>query len=415
MSDRPHILIIGASGRFLAQSAFKAGHSVSVLDLFGDVDTRQICLDSEQFLPFEESAVKTRRIESLYSLVYNSGSGVDEKKNLTPEFGAGSPHSIVFSGGAENFPEFFSRDFFPYCRVAGPPEASIKRLLCLRTIESACEQHRIRFPTTCGSLKQPLDMAKVWLRKRIRSGGGLQTQKWRGAESVDVKLIDFSSGEYLQEKIVGETLSGCFVATTGEASLLGACAQHSNPNNDDFLYRGSAGPIPLFPELYHEMLRVGEIIAREFQLVGVFGIDFVMADGDLFLVDINPRVPASAELIERFQRLTMPSFTIVRVHLDACFEGRLPTPKRIFGQSIFSKRVVYLESNQPLKVSAAFVDYLQSNSHITDIPQPGTEIQPGHPIVTVHAQAEDIRSLKKESSKRVQEFKRALSSFGTIT
>ena len=410
MRNPPHVLIIGASGRFLAQSAVLAGCQVSVLDLFADEDTRQLCAASSRFSSRGNPVSWARRINALGDLsAIGEASDGEISKTIEPEMGS-AEFAIVFSGGGENYPEFFGHGFWGSSKVAGPPKNSIAALLQWPVVSRICQTHQIPTPRSfqgkCAD--QNLDASTTWLRKRERSGGGLQIQPW--PLSTDAALDDryyLDDGYYLQEMLKGPTISGCFVSchTDGRSitRLLGACQQLPNQTPDDFRYQGSLGPIVLGEADYQEMERVGRCLASELELNGVWGIDFISTEQGLSLIDINPRVTASAELIERFYRSRQSDFTILAVHLEAAINGRIPTLTSDFEGSVFSKRIVYLESERPLIVDDSMAKIFQGHPWITDIPTAGTEIQPGHPIVTVHAEAQSPLALEAETEKRMQE------------
>ena len=409
MSDHLHILIVGASGRFAAASAVAAGHAVSVVDLFGDLDTQRICKQSGRFLSVigEQVSAKTFKIESLKTLTRSSRDLFSENEKRFLEIQALGADAVIFTGGAENYPEFFGSQFLSMASTVGPSADSIEELLNVKSIERACVDHGIRRPCTIYALDQMVHVevegsAKTLLQKKIRSGGGLQTHRWDGVTSVD-----FSAGEYLQEFIEGDTVSGCYIsskrADQTEALLLGSCVQHPSFRGADFRYRGSLGPIYLADHDRLEIARVGKCIAEAFQLAGVFGIDFVRTNEGLHLVDINPRIPASAELIERSRRMHEPAFSIVGAHLDACLRNLLPTSIELSAQRPYSKTVIYLPADRRLKVDAGLIDYFLSESYITDLPVLGSEVEPSHPLVTIHAEASDLESLSVKAEQRIGE------------
>lgn len=402
MRNHQRVLIIGASGRFLAQSSVFAGCQVSVVDLFADEDTRQFCAASNRFLSSAHLMSTARRIDAVGDLA-----SIGKKSNgkvlhaLGLETGSSS-YAIVFSGGGENYPEFFRLGFWGCSEVAGPAEDSIAGLLQWSAVTRICRAYQIKLPRSFDGQDAGLRIDGVgsWLKKRVRSGGGLQIQTWDSSCKVALE-----AGCYLQEVIQGTTLSGCFVScdSDGRSStcLLGVCQQLPNETPGDYRYRGSRGPINISEADYQEIERVGRSIASELNLSGVWGIDFIVSSQGLFLIDINPRVTASAELIERFYRRIRSDFTILGTHLEAAIGGRIPTPLRGFGGFAFSKAIVYLDSAVPLIVDEAMNEFFWGNSWITDIPSVGTKIQPGHPIVTVHAGAENQRALEAKSIQRI--------------
>ncbi len=409
LSDRPHIVIIGASGRFLAASALAARCPVFVIDLFSDADTRQICCDSSRFSPIGSAAVGTLKINCLQHFARAPELSIREKFQPFRKTKDASDRLIIFSGGSENVPRLFEPQLLDNCVVAGPSKSSIQSLLCLKTIQRSCDRNGINYPRTVSMADQPISLTTKWLRKLTRSGGGLQTALW-----APTTPVEFGSGGYLQEMIAGQTISGCYVAARcdgkTETQLLGTTIQHTPCNDEDFRYHGSIGPVDLPRDIAQEISRIGQCIADSFQLLGVFGIDFILWGDKLLLIDINPRVTASAELIERYYRMSIPTFTVIESHLDACLRNRLPSRVGQFGETVHSKQIVYWVSNIPLLVDSELSDYLHAQPHVTDIPVIGSEILPNHPLVTVHARAKDVASVRNKSTRRVETLRLAIAS-----
>jgi len=63
-----------------------------------------------------------------------------------------------------------------------------------------------------------------------------------------------------------------------------------------------------------------------------------------------------------------------------------------------------------LIVDETTFDYFQSPSFVTDVPVVGSEIQPGHPVVTIHADADDQQVLKEVAAERTRELREQLAS-----
>ena len=64
---------------------------------------------------------------------------------------------------------------------------------------------------------------------------------------------------------------------------------------------------------------IARAVAKEFELVGVNGIDFIAADGVPYPIEVNPRWCASMELVERAYGVSM-----FGLHAAACTAGTLP-------------------------------------------------------------------------------------------
>jgi uncharacterized protein len=149
----------------------------------------------------------------------------------------------------------------------------------------------------------------------------------------------------------------------------------------DFQYCGSlllrwdGRGSPCEDEMFRRCSDLANVVAREFELVGLNGIDFIADECIPYLIEVNPRFSASMELVQRAQGLSM-----FDVHFEAC-HGRLPliTPPapKTYGKAIvFARRPVIVPPST-----------LWQAIDLADIPHPGERIEQGHPICTVFAEA----------------------------
>src|SRR5690606_21045188 len=88
-----------------------------------------------------------------------------------------------------------------------------------------------------------------------------------------------------------------------------------------FHYAGSLGPLRLANATTRHLQALGDLLAAEFQLIGAFGVDFILdADEEtVWPVEINPRYTASMEVLERAH-----DQLIVAQHIAACRDHTLP-------------------------------------------------------------------------------------------
>jgi predicted ATP-grasp superfamily ATP-dependent carboligase len=150
------------------------------------------------------------------------------------------------------------------------------------------------------------------------------------------------------------------------------------------------------------------VVAEEFGVVGVNGIDFVNREGVAYAVEVNPRWSASMELVERAYRLS-----VFGAHAAACADGVLPAFDLARAQRggaagkavIFARRDVVVGNTRawlktPAMATQAHVAALLAESaapassaleiaEIRDIPHPGDRIAAGRPVCTVLAGGRD--------------------------
>lgn len=315
----------------------------------------------------------------------------------------------MYTGGLENYPRL------------------VERLAALRPLwgNSADVLRQVRNPwqvhhaiVTAGlSMPRPNEIADHdrALIKPLRGSAGLGI---RWAQERD--FAKPPRGTYLQKYVAGTPASAAFVAAGGKAVLIGATQQILGRNwnfDPPFLYVGSIGPLPLSKSQREQIVRIGEVLAEQFRLVGLFGVDLVIADDNVWTIEVNPRYTASMEILER---VTGESF--IAMHAATCRlnegvrslwrepfpslvestsanDSRPPGGSRCFGKAVvYARQELRIESRMPWDDSAI-------SGQFADLPQVGQTIQAGHPIVTVFAEGDSpdaVQSLLHAKANSVQ-------------
>jgi len=231
----------------------------------------------------------------------------------------------------------------------------------------------------------PLD--GTWLRKPLRSAGGADIEHWGGRAATAGRS---QRGYYFQRYAEGVPCSAVFVAAGGEARLVGVTRQLIGAawtGASGYQFCGSIGPMKISVKAHGQLAALGSHLAREFQLQGLVGVD-AMLDGDtVWPIEINPRYPASAEVLERALGIN-----VVALHVASCLEGRLPpiglltTPVSI--AEIRGKAILF--ASRRLLAPACVRDLAREQCErpwpeMADLPAAGTAIEPNSPVLTVFA------------------------------
>ena len=175
----------------------------------------------------------------------------------------------------------------------------------------------------------------------------------------------------------------------GERDYLGATEQILLPHCDrpgDFRYAGSLGPLPPQARRDARLAKIGEVLAREFDLRGLFGVDFIDDGAEPWPTEINPRYTASIEILERAL-----SFSAVGWHVAACRLGVVSDEPLSYSGTWIAKRVLYAEHDllvsQGFAAQALAARDAENRPAIADIPPADTPIKEGRPVMTVFAAA----------------------------
>jgi predicted ATP-grasp superfamily ATP-dependent carboligase len=367
MSER--IVIVAASARAAAFSALRAGFTPLCADLFADVDLRQV------------ASVQTIRN-------YPEGAEIATR--------SWSDCPVVYGGGFEIYPEIV--DCIAAARTLyGNDGDVLRRIGNPNHVSQVLAAANLRAPKVSASAD---DLARdgSWLQKPLRGAGGVGIEPL----SLETRL---DADVYYQQRIEGTPCSGVFVASNGRAELIGATRQlvgEQWTRAGKFQYAGSIGPLTMSHDCQRQWRSIGCELALRFDLVGIFGVDAVLNNDGIWPVEVNPRYPASAEVLER-----AGCSDLMRQHVEACrsslmaivFKGN---SKSLYGKAILhaSQDVVVPESLTALAVSSN-VDVPWPE--FGDIPHPGEAIRARRPIMTMFASGRVFDEVEDELKRKVLE------------
>jgi uncharacterized protein len=271
---------------------------VIAFDLFGDMDLRA-------------DRVVTRR--SLTALV---DAAMEEE-----------PGDVIYGASFENHPKLVERLAERHTLLGNPPDV-------LRAVRDPARLAAVLGDRYARTTFTPPSSGR-WLRKPLRGGGGIRVREWRGGA--------LPPGTFLQERIDGVP---CSAAAVGDV-VLGVTEQLVGRREFGVRgYRWCGNLVP--PRAPVPLDQVREICSRlvaAFGLRGPFGVDFVWDGERARVVEVNPRPPASLEVID---------------------------PARAAG-----KAVVFATEDM-------VVGELEG---VRDVPHPGERIAKGRPVCTVVATA----------------------------
>jgi predicted ATP-grasp superfamily ATP-dependent carboligase len=257
-----------------------------------------------------------------------------------------------------------------------------------------------------------------WLVKPVASGGGRLIRLLIAGQARLAEPL------YYQRTIEGESGSALFVASGGKTRLIGASRQLQGGPAGQFAYRGNIGPLALSAPLQSRVARMGEALAAGFGLVGLFGVDFILAGGEPWLVEVNPRYTASVEVLELAQERPL-----LRDHINACLEtaesasyrspvGWLETqPAQACSahlepdaraRRVVGKEVLYAE--QDVETPEIPIPTFDESSpfaipEVADVPWPGTTVRRGEPILTVLAEGPDELDCRQRLGERASRWR----------
>ncbi|NDV19430.1 ATP-grasp domain-containing protein [Pseudodesulfovibrio sp. JC047] len=345
------ILLTGVSVRALAQSAVRAGYDVSCLDFFGDRD-----------LPVQAHSVSMS--DSGYE-TYDPHALVELAKPLDDD-------ALAYVASLENHPDLVARLAKDRLLIGNTPE-TLEKIRNWTLLETFCQESGIAMPRilTEADFRTPVSEPDEWLLKPMKGGGGHAIRRWDGHPP--------ETGWYVQQRVEGMAASAVFEADGTRCRVLGLSEQLIGRDRfgaSGFRYCGNI--YPLVPQgttngdIGSWVEKTTRKLTVHFGLRGINGLDFIIPPiGNPVLVEVNPRPPASAELMEL-------------AHGTSIFAAHMHPLEHVWhhdpATSVYGKAVVFAMRDVTAPDTTPWL-----TMHRRDIPNSGQFIQAGHPICTVIA------------------------------
>jgi predicted ATP-grasp superfamily ATP-dependent carboligase len=370
------IAIVGASVRAAAASAVRAGFQVAAADLFADADLSRI--------------TQATRIDRY------PGGLLDWLRQLSPP-----PDAWMYTGALENHPDLVDA-MAMVAPLLGNQAAALRKVRSPLLLADTLQRAGLRFPETRLS-PGGLPRNGSWLMKTGRGASGI------GVRAFTSEMFGSESAFY-QERIAGIPHSATFAAAGGESKLLGIVHQFVGKDwlgAREFQFCGAIGPCHFPPAVQAEIEQIGSVLAHEFNLVGLFGIDLMIDGEQVWTIEVNPRYAASVEIIERFANIDA-----IADHVSACRDGQLHDLPRQNSHIAHGKAILF--ARRSVQIGATFTNGALNESAraawpaLADIPASGTTIKHGQPVLTVFAESASNELVEKNLRSRVAEIERAI-------
>jgi predicted ATP-grasp superfamily ATP-dependent carboligase len=348
------LLIVGASVRAAAFSALRAGWQPWCVDLFADGDLEQIG-PAARVPPSDYPRGVVRLLDE------------------------GPPGPWMYTGALENRPALLSRlaRTRPLWGNSGPTVRRVRRpqevARCLAAAGLPCPRLGLADGEATGR----------WVVKPLASAGGAGINFWTRKDGPPPR------GTYLQQFIEGEAVAAAYLGDGQAAALLGVTRQlvgeawlYAAP----FQYCGSIGPLALDAATVKAFADLGNALARDFGLRGLFGVDCVLQGCVPYPVEVNPRYTASIEVLEQATGLSA-----LHLHGLAFTQGDRPGSWHGHPQQVAGKVYLYAQDDLVVPAQGPWLETLDQPAtgwrDFADIPHEGERIECGQPIMTLLARA----------------------------
>lgn len=355
-----NVLVIANSARSIVCSARKAGHTVYAIDRFGDVDLLK-CSD--------KAVVLNRSTEHKLHEIIASFGEVDavilgpgfEKLRLKNTFN--NPIEIMEEvNDKSKLPHLFNSMDIPH------PET-----------ESMDNASSLGFP--------------LMLKPKLGSGG-MQNMVIRDENELTIFKERNDACEFIAQEFVEGIPCSASVICTGEEAVVVALNEQliGIPwlTRLPFAYCGNI--TPFHSRFDNEMIQYAQKLAVELGLLGSNGIDFILTEKGVQVIEVNPRFQGSIDTVEPSMGIN-----IFDAHIKS-FAGELPQTKE--AACFAAKNIVY--ADKKVVIDKGISDYLMRCTNLkqaADVPQPGSVIFPDEPITTMLATSKTRSPVLKKVGK----------------
>jgi uncharacterized protein len=357
-----NILVIGVNTRPMACSLKNMGYNVYSVDYFGCQDINQCVTDKKSFLsqkPFNSCGYFSQQFDS------------QKLVNM-----------------AEEYIEFV--DFIVCCSGVSPLKFPKNKLIGNKDVTDIENKYKLykrlskkfegifELPETylVNDLKEAIEIDaasnKNFLLKPLVGSGGLGIRNFDPTDQ-DVEIHD----AVLQEIVEGNDVSASVLSSGDETTTILTSQQLIGKSwlGQMGIY-GYCGNIAPYTEKFDanksiniqkDFKEVAEDVIKDLKLIGSNGVDMKINNGNIYLIEVNPRPQGTFEVAELSLGINM-----AEAHIHAC-EGDLnniPQPQKFAAKMIIHAKYRSLVGNLDLK-------------DLNDIPVSEVIIEKGEPVATV--------------------------------
>lgn len=346
------LLIIAQSAQMLTQAAYNIGLKVTVIDCFADCDTQAL---TPHYYQVKSLALKD--IQTLIELIKNQLS------------------FCIYGSGFEAYPDslaFLETQF----QLIGNSSTVFKALQNKPLFFQRLQQLNISFPAVFFTLEDKRHQHKTtsYLVKPFDSLGGLDIQIMNAGTCHNLH----NTPHYYQEYINGQSLSALFVANGKQAIIIGFNQQWTVEKS--YLFSGiiNYAQLPIFhQQILYEWISK---LTLSYKLQGLCSLDFIFYENKCYVLEINPRPPASMQLYEKY---------LLKNHYLACLGqlGKVTIPQY---KTYTAYQIIYATTKIKIPSQMKWPKYC------CNLPKKNTMINKGQPICSMILNGMSSQSLLED-------------------
>ena len=379
------LLLIGINTRSMLNSALKLDYEIFSTSYFSTSDTPQI---KNQKIILEE---KNNESSGIFEDNFNSSYILETSKDFIDE----ADYIIPISGISPG--EFSKKD---QKKILGNKDVSqIENKF--KFYEKIKDEFTVPETFLIKDVDEAIEISEnkpevKYIIKPVKGSGGYDIKLLNNDSTIQ---LNDSENYILQEYIDGINLSSSILAkkdikkTIMNSTLL---TENDFKNNNSYIYIGNILPLTKesilsnignIDEINKQMIETSQNLAYKFDLIGSNGVDYILNENGLYVIEVNPRIQGTFECVEKSLQINM-----LDAHIKSCMNESVEIPKAKYYSY---KKIIY----SPCRNKYSKIDL----DNIYDLPHIGTITEKSEPLLTIIDKDRDFKKLyeKVENSSRI--------------
>ena len=379
------LLLIGINTRSMLNSALKLDYEIFSTSYFSTSDTPQI---KNQKIILEE---KNNESSGIFEDNFNSSYILETSKDFIDE----ADYIIPISGISPG--EFSKKD---QKKILGNKDVSqIENKF--KFYEKIKDEFNVPETFLIKDVDEAIEISEnkpevKYIIKPVKGSGGYDINLLNNDSTIQ---LNDNENYILQEYIDGINLSSSILASKDRKKTImnsRLLTENDFKNNNSYIYIGNILPLTKesslsnignIDEINKQMIETSQNLAYKFDLIGSNGVDYILNENGLYVIEVNPRIQGTFECVEKSLQINM-----LDAHIKSCMNESVKIPKAKYYSY---KKIIY----SPCRNKYSKIDL----DNIYDLPHIGTITEKSEPLLTIIDKDTDFKKLyeKVENSSRI--------------
>ena len=379
------LLLIGINTRSMLNSALKLDYEIFSTSYFSTSDTPQI---KNQKIILEE---KDNESSGIFEDNFNSSYILETSKDFIDE----ADYIIPISGISPG--EFSKKD---QKKILGNKDVSqIENKF--KFYEKIKDEFNVPETFLIKDVDEAIEISEnkpevKYIIKPVKGSGGYDINLLNNDSTIQ---LNDSENYILQEYIDGINLSSSILGSKeNKKTIMNSrlLTENDFKNNNSYIYIGNILPLTKesslsnignIDEINKQMIETSQNLAYKFDLIGSNGVDYILNENGLYVIEVNPRIQGTFECVEKSLQINM-----LDAHIKSCMNESVEIPKAKYYSY---KKIIY----SPCRNKYSKIDL----DNIYDLPHIGTITEKSEPLLTIVDKDRDFKKLyeKVENSSRI--------------